>query len=179
MDRLRNALEIICRLANDYLENMDHRHEPWVTLISMVDHTGGINERIRNKIVMAVHNITQETIISSYQRAQGDPAAAVVSPPLYLDVHLVFTAYFTDVHYAEGLAQLSRLIGFFQSNPWFSRDRVPDLDPSFDKLSLAFESLSPAELRDVMGMLGTKYLPSVFYKLRMIPYNGSTRLAGT
>jgi hypothetical protein len=51
------------------------------------------------------------------------------------------------------------------------------LDPAFDKLTLEFENLSPVDVNYVMSMLGTRYLPSAFYKLRMIPF-ASTAMQG-
>jgi hypothetical protein len=37
-------------------------------------------------------------------------------------------------------------------------------------LTLDFENLTPVDVNYVMSMLGTRYLPSAFYKLRMIPF---------
>jgi hypothetical protein len=180
LDGLRNALEVICRLANEYLENLDRRGDAWVALTSMVDHDGAINQAARDKIVMGVYNITRENLISTYQSAQGGTDGyAVVSPPLYLDVHLIFMANFTAANYPTGLACLSRLISFFQANGWFTQDNAPGLDAGFGKLSMEFESLSPVDVNYVMGMLGTRYLPSAFYKLRMIPFVSNVMQART
>ncbi|MEJ2459795.1 MAG: hypothetical protein P8Y58_17310, partial [Novosphingobium sp.] len=47
---------------------------------------------------------------------------------------------------------------------------APTLTESIDKLTLEFENLSPVDVNYVMSMLGTRYLPSAFYKLRMLPF---------
>ncbi len=183
-DLIRNALETISGLANAYLENLDRRGDAWISLTSLVDHNGTLNQGARDKIVMCVYNITRETTISTYQSTlsggrKADPAAglAIVSPPLFIDIHLMFMANFTEKNYSDGLAALSRLIGYFQQNPCFDAANAPTLDPIFDKLTLEFENLSPVDVNYVMSMLGTRYLPSAFYKLRMIPFT-STAMQG-
>ncbi len=177
MDIIRNALDTICGLANAYLQNIDHRAEGWVVLTSLVDHDGSINPAARDKVVMSVYNLTRETSISTYQPTQsagqrhkaGD-SLAVVSPPLYVDVHLMFMANFAERNYSDGLAMLSRVISYFQQNPVFTQANAPGLDPDIDKLTLDFDNLSPVDVNYVMSMLGTRYLPSAFYKLRMLPF---------
>lgn len=177
MDIIRNALETICGLANAYLENLDRRGDAWITLTSLVDHNGTLNQNARDKLVMCVYNITRETVISTYQRnvasdqaSKPADAFAIVQPPLYVDIHLMFMANFTEKNYSDGLAILSRLIGYFQQTPYFTRDNAPQLAPVIDKLTLEFENLSPVDVNYVMSMLGTRYLPSAFYKMRMIPF---------
>ncbi len=176
MDAIRSVLETIRDLANGYLENLDRRGDEWVALTSLVDHDGSVNPAARDKIVMTVYNITRESTISSYQptftATPGAPneGMAFVSPPLYLDAHVMFMANFTEKSYPDGLAALSRLIGFFQQTPDFTIENAPMLDPSITKLTLEFENLSPVDVNYVMGMLGTRYLPSAFYKVRLIPF---------
>ncbi|OYY71784.1 DUF4255 domain-containing protein, partial [Sphingomonas sp. 28-63-12] len=167
----------ICDLANSYLENIDRRGDEWVLLTSLVDHNGTLNQSARDKIIMSVYNITRETTISTFQSTIKDrgkfgvsDSLTIVSPPLYVDVHLMFMANFTEKKYGDGLAALSRLIGFFQQTPCFTQDNARALAPAFDKITLEFENLSPVDVNYVMSMLGTRYLPSAFYKLRMIPF---------
>ena len=177
MDIIRNALQTICDLANSFLENLDPRGDDWIVLTSLVDHDGAINQPARDKIVMTVYNISREPTVSTYvpttggrSGTQAGDALAVISPPLYLDVHLMFMANFAEAHYADGLAALSRLIGYFQQTPYFTHDNARALSDDIDKLTMDFESLGPVEVNYVMGMLGTRYFPSAFYKLRMLPF---------
>lgn len=184
MDLIRNALETICSLANTYLENLDRRGDAWLVLTSMVDHDGSLNQAARDKVVMTVYNITRETAFSTYrQTAPAQPSSkpgdgvSVVAPPLYIDIHLMFMANFGEKSYSDGLAALSRLIGYFQQTPYFNQSNAPALAPAIDKLTLEFENLSPVDVNYVMGMLGTRYLPSAFYKLRMLPFASSAMQA--
>lgn len=183
MDLLRNILQVICDQANSHLNNIDHRQDDWVVLTSMVDHDGSLNKHTKSKIVMGVYNITREAFSSSYVPAQpnrsGNGAAegmAVVAPPLYLNLHLMFMANFTEHSYPDGLGALSRLISFFQQKRVFTPQNAPALAPEIDKLTMDIENLSPVDVNYVMSMLGTRYLPSAFYKLRMVPFASTAML---
>lgn len=185
MDVIRNALETICASANTYLENIDNRGDAWVVLTSMVDHDGSINQAAKDKIVMTMYGMTRESVIpgayytmnAEYRAAE--PGLAVINPPLYVNLHLSFMANFVEKNYPDGLAALSRIMDFFQQNPLFTHDNAQSLAPSIDRLSIEFESLGPVDVNYIMGMLGTNYLPSVFYKLRMLPFAANVMQART
>jgi hypothetical protein len=169
---IRVVLELIRNQLNGYLQNMDRRDEDWVILSNIVDHEGRSYEDARGKIVMFLANITHETTVStfSYNVKTKNSSYANVQPPLYIDLFILFFANFYDRHYGEGLEMISRTIGFFQQNPWFTHDNMPDLDSRIDKLTMEITNIDLLEINYLMGTLGTKYLPSVFYKLRMIPF---------
>jgi hypothetical protein len=97
----------------------------------------------------------------------------VVAPPLYVDLFVLFYANFADRNYIEGLTMISRVIAFFQQNPVFTRDNLPDLDPVIDKLRFEFTNLDLGSLNHLMGNLGVKYLPSAYYKVSMIPFQSN------
>lgn len=186
MDQIQNAMQTICTLVNTYLNNLDRRPDPWVVLTSIVDHSGALNPEARDKIVMTLYNITREPFASSYRpSAPASPttdargALPVISPPIYLNLHIMFMANFAERGYSDGLAALSRLIGYFQQTPAFTPQNAPQLAPPIDQLTLDLENLSPVDVNYVMSMLGTRYLPSAFYKLRMLPFQSSAMLART
>ncbi len=171
MSSVRATLETIRKLANEYMQNLDRRSDDWVALTSSVYHDGSVNDSIRDKVVMTLYNITRENIVSTYTPTRGGvDSLAVVNPPIYIDLHLVFMANFAAHNYSDGLSAISAIISFFQQNPWFNQSNAPELGPEIDKITLEMSSLDPVEVNYVMSMLGTKYLPSVFYKLRMLPF---------
>ncbi|MBY6263642.1 DUF4255 domain-containing protein [Azospirillum sp. 412522] len=171
MDPIRNVLEITRRLSNQYLNNTDPRSDGWVELTSIVGHDGKQNEGAKDKVVLMLYNMTRENTISTYNSAQKENKNySIVSPPIYIDLHIIFMSNFSEKHYPTGLTAISRIISYFQQNPYLTHANTPDLDPSVDKISFELSSLSPVDVNYVMGMLGTKYLPSVFYKLRLIPF---------
>lgn len=180
MDEILNVLEVISTYCNEYLQNLDRRPDKWLELTNLVDHQGRVNESPRDRVVMSLYNITHETVVSTYTAAQpGTGGYAIVQPPLYIDLHIVLIANFIEHSYRDGLAAISRVISYFQQNPAFTHANAPELSPNVDKIVLEFTSLDPVEVNYVMGMLGTKYLPSVFYKLRLIPFASPAMTART
>ncbi|MBV7534721.1 DUF4255 domain-containing protein [Duganella sp. sic0402] len=178
MSNIRNALEVICQAANEYMQNLNHRNDEWVVLSSLVDHDGSVNEYIKDKVVMTLHNITRDNTVSTYSATRGgNDGYAVVSPPIYVNLHLMFMANFSDKNYSEGLQAISLLLSFFQQRPYFTQDNSPDLAPPVYKLAMELETLGPIDVSYIMGNLGTKYLPSAFYKLRQLPFDAGAMQA--
>jgi hypothetical protein len=174
MSDIRQTLEAVRRRLNESLSSVHPRSEEWVVLSNFVDHEGRPYEGARDKLVMFLANVKHETVVSTYNRnAPGrDQSYGVVAPPLFIDVFLLFAANFWDKSYPEGLELLSRTISFFQQNPWFTRDTLPSLPPGIEKLAFEITNLDLTEMNYLMAMAGTKYLPSVYYKVRAIPFVG-------
>jgi hypothetical protein len=172
MGEIHTTLELIRQKLNEFFRNTDPKEDDWVILSNIVDHEGRVYEPAKDKVVMFLANIQHETIISTYNRTTPvkDDQYAVVAPPLYIDLYVLFFANFYDKNYTEGLGMISRTISFFQQNPWFTHNNLPGLDPVIDKLTFEFTNLEVTGLNYLMGLTGAKYLPSVFYKVRMIPF---------
>ncbi|WP_315833147.1 DUF4255 domain-containing protein [Bradyrhizobium prioriisuperbiae] len=179
MELIRSVCELICQSLNSFFQNIDRNDEDWVILSNIVDHDGAICQGARDKIVMVVTNITHETIISTYNSTAraNSSTYAVVQPPLYIDLFILFFANFHDKRYAQGLGMISKTISFFQQNPWFTHANMPGLDAKIDKITMEITNLDLLQVNYLMGMLGTKYLPSVYYKLRMIPFSSDAMQA--
>lgn len=174
MDLIRTVLDLIRQKLNESFMNADPRPEDWIILGNIVDHDGRPYAAAKDKVAMVLTNIKHETVISTYTSAVKTKTSsyAIVPAPIYIDLYVLFYANFYDENYRQGLAMISRVISFFQQNPWFNSDNMPDLPPAVDKLAMEISSLDLLELNYLMGMLGVKYLPSVFYKLRMLPFAG-------
>lgn len=173
MSVIQTTLELVRQKLNEFFRNADPKEEDWVILSNIVDNEGRPYEQAKDKVVMFLANIQHETTISTYNRATpvtGDKYA-IVPPPLYIDLFVLFFANFYDKNYAEGLGMISRTISFFQQNPWFTHNNLPGLDPIIDKLTFEMTNLDMIDLSYLIGLTGTKYLPSAFYKIRMIPFD--------
>lgn len=179
MGKIRQALVLVRNKLNEYFRNTRSGTEDWVILSNLLDHENQLYEATRDKLVMFLANITHETTISTYNRnvpVSGD-RYAVVSAPLYIDLYVLFLANFYDKNYVEGLGVISETIGFFQQNPYFNHNNLPALDPDIDKLTFEMVNLDVTDLNYLMGLAGTKYLPSVYYKVRMIPFQSGAMQA--
>ncbi len=179
MEAIANVLELIRQQLDSYFQNVSRRSDDWVILSNVFDNQGGFYGATDNKIVMFLANIAHETVISTYTPAvrTGSGSYAAVPPPLYIDLFVLFYANFSNANYVQGLRSISRTISYFQQNPAITRDTTPGLDPAVDKILMEFTNLDMINSNYLMGMMGVKYLPSVFYKLRMIPFVSSAMQA--
>lgn len=176
---LRSTLELICAKLESSLKVSAPRPEPLVILSNVVDHEGHVYEAAKNKLVVSLAGIQHDTTISTRSRTApiGADQYGVVSPPIYINLLVLFVANFYDQNYADGLDMISRTIGFFQQTPFFTHESLPDLDTAIDKITLEMLNLDLTQANYLMSMAGIKYLPAVLYRLRMIPFQ-SDAIAG-
>ena len=168
MAAIQTTLELIRRKLNESLHTPDPRYEDWVILSSIVGNEGHPYEQAKNKVVMFVANIQHETGTRNVNQVKDH--SAHVAPPLYIDLFVLFFANFSERDYTQGLMMISQTISFFQQNPWFTHENLPGLDPVIDKLTFEMVNLDLGDLHHLMDMAGANYLPSVYYKLRLIPF---------
>lgn len=100
------------------------------------------------------------------ERAFRPGGEVLLQPPLKLNPLVLFAARYKD--YDQSLHFLSHVLTFFQANPAFSADSHPGLDPRILKLAVEMLSYGPEQLNQTWAYLGSKYLPSVIYRLRML-----------
>jgi len=170
-NKIQSTLETVKSVLNQALANdYPYQSQPWVVLDSLYDAANNYNTGTDGRVVMSLTNIQHETIASTYNSTKSLPEGdyAVVPPPLYLDLFVIFVANFDD--YSESLDAISRTISFFQQNPSFSRFTMPGLDPTIDKLTFEMVNLDLHELYNLVGLAGIHYLPLVLYKIRMLPF---------
>lgn len=180
MSDIRQVLELIRQRLDETLRNTVPRAEEWVVLSNLVDVEGRPYDGAKDKVVMFLANVQHETVISTYSRtvpAKDADGYVAVAPPLYIDLFVLFLANFQDRNYPEGLATISRVISFFQQNPWFTSDSLPGLPVAVGKLTFEFTNLEMTELNYLMGLCGAKYLPSAYYKVRMLPFTSDAMQA--
>ena len=122
----------------------------------------------KERIGVAVINIEEDRILKSHlpEVTLVNGQHVVLHPELKLDLHLLFAAHFT--RYDQALKYLSYVLTYFQSHASFKQPDYPGLDPRIGKLNVELLSLSYDQLNQVWGFLGSKQLPSVLYKVRMV-----------
>lgn len=169
---------------NDHLRNQIDRPDDWVVVSNVLGHDGKVIGLTQGKLVMSLINLQQETTVSSYRSAvpSSDPPGYVnVSAPLYMTMDVLFYANSTagGSDYVASLNLISSVISFFQANPVFMQSNLPELDPRIDKLAFEFLSLDLTTLSYVMGLMGTKYMPCVMYKVRLLPFQADAVRSNT
>jgi len=100
-----------------------------------------------------------------------------LNPPVELDLFVLFIAHKKD--YGTALRDLSSVISFFQANPVFDQEKYPSLNAAvlepnnkpwqlIERLVFTMHNLSFEQQNNLWGMLGSKYIPSIVYKMKMI-----------
>lgn len=122
-----------------------------------------------DQIGLALVNVEEERTLKAQmpETSLVNGRQVVLQPPLKINLHLLFAANFTQ--YDIALRQLSWVLTFFQAHPSFTRDSHPALPERVAKLAVELQSLSFEQLNQVWGAIGGKQLPSVMYRVRLVP----------
>lgn len=164
------AVSHIARELNHYLKRTFNLTEDVVVVSNILEQDGTVASHANNKIVVSLVNITRDTV-PFRQKAlvnAGADRSVVSSQPVFLNIHLMFAAYFSGNNYQQGLRFLSNTIAFFQGQPLFDHHTSPELDRQIERLTLDIENLDLNDLSSLWSILSGKYLPSVLYKVRMV-----------
>jgi hypothetical protein len=170
------AIGLIATQLNQALRGAFQLSEDLVVVTNLVDVDGSAPVSAANKLVIFLANIERETAVASQGMraavAGGDrDAVAQTSAAVHLNLMLMFAANFGGSKYPEALKFISATIGFFQGRALFDHHNSPDLDPRIERLALDIENLNVAELSNLWGILGGRYVPSVLYRVRMITFD--------
>ena len=163
------AVAHIANQLNQYLKRRFSINEDVVIASNLVEQDGSLSPDITNKLVIFLVNIEKENIQKSpHINKIVTETGLITAAPIHLNIYLMFAAHFPGKNYLEALKFISCTIEFFQKNPLFNHNNTPGLDSRIDKLSLDIENISIQDLSHMWGIFSGKYLPSVFYKMRML-----------
>lgn len=165
---LDQALKIITSRLNGFINQHVDIDEDIVEMASPVSPDGVMPVEANDKILIFVANISKDTL--PYSRSCQSVKSGIVPSidALYLNVHISIAANFHGNRYIEALSFLSMAIQCLHENPVLDRFIVADMPAGLDKLILDIENTDLNEVSNLWGMLGGKYLPSIFYKVRML-----------
>jgi hypothetical protein len=104
-----------------------------------------------------------------YRATPLNGSSGPVYPELRLNLSLLFATRFNS--YENALAQLSRVIRYFQQNPVLTRQNAPEMDPVIDKLILELQALPSGQQNDIWTTLKIAATPSALYRVRMVVFD--------
>jgi len=126
--------------------------------------TGG--ESLANKAIISLINIEEDRISKrQLPYVKTDNRIVYKNPAVHLNLYLMFAINLQN--YMESLQLLKYIVQFFQQQFVFTRDQYPAL--ASEKLIAELYTLSFEQEKNLWGNLGGKSLPSVLYKVRMVP----------
>jgi hypothetical protein len=164
---IHNVLTTIAGELNEFLQNELGLSDDLVQLTSIVDVKGNVSLQIENRVCLFVQNIEEEKLIKN----SGFPSGGGTPPPVYINLYLVFAANFPEPNYLESLRFISLIIEFFQGKYIFDRSNTPTLPPGIDKIGFELINLDLQELNNLWSLIGSKYIPSLLYKMKMLTFN--------
>ncbi len=119
-----------------------------------------------------------EGVRAHYLRTDTD-SLMQLRAPVTINMYLLFTA--TASNYLTSLHDISNVISFFQVHQTFHKDKYPSINASvaepiskhwrlIERLDFQIHSLSLEQQNNLWAALGTKHLPHVVYKVRMLTF---------
>lgn len=117
---------------------------------------------------VALINLEEERVLRAQmpERIYINGNLVSMQPEIKLNLVVMFAARLKK--YTDTLRYLSHVIAFFQSHPSFTPDEFPGLDSRIEKLTVEMLPYGPEQLNQTWAYIGTKYLPSVVYRIRMV-----------
>ncbi|MGL6315000.1 DUF4255 domain-containing protein [Vibrio sp. WXL103] len=166
---LDRCLEYLCQRVNQSLDTVYDISEELALVAPPTDTSKQSLVKNDNKILLFISGIDRDPF-SKQARASSIPSqglSPIKKPPLYLSISLVVAANFSPSNYTDGLKTLSHVMAFFHRNPVFNLKNSPDLPAGLEQIALEIETLSEGRLGHMWGMLGSHYLPSCVYQVRI------------
>lgn len=141
-----------------------------VVVSNLYEPDGSPTPYAADKLAMFLVNVEREAGPSrALSRVGGGMGSTgLYQPPVFLNLMVMFAATFSGARYSESLKLLEAATAFFQSRPVFDPQNTPNLDRGIEKLSFELENLSIADLGNLWGVLGGRYVPSVLMRARMV-----------
>lgn len=160
---------------NQQFKNNFQLIEDVVVVSNLVELDGSVAPNANNKLVLTLANIEKDTLpFRPGSGARGrDERLLQTNAPLFVNLYLMMSANFGAGNYAEALKYISHAVAFFQQRPMFDQHNSPGLDERIERLLLDIVNLPIADQNNVWSMLGGRYLPSMYYKVRMMAIDGN------
>lgn len=119
-------------------------------------------------LCMTLVNIEEERVFKSNKTKMTDNDGKIISvnPEIKLNLYILISSHFDK--YTTGLNFLSAVIRFFQTISVFTRENTPSLNSGIEKLVVELYTLDFEQQNHLWGALGSRYLPSVMYKVRLL-----------
>jgi hypothetical protein len=169
---IHDAVAAIAGEINKFLQSKHNITEEKVIMSSLLNLDGSVAIQEPDKIIMTLTNIEMDKTSSNVGGYSQSPRGGYtkVKAPVNVNITILFSAYFTSENYLEGLKFISSVIAFFQSRSGvFTQQNTPALSDLVERLQAELISLDTRELSNFWGVMGSKYLPSVIYKVKTLP----------
>lgn len=161
------AMEFLSVQLNNYLGRRYGESASFVVLDNLVEPDGSSPVKNKNKLVLTLINLEQETAKQFYGATRRNAGRhESLNPPLHFNLDILLSANFDS--YSEALRLLTDSIRFFQANILFNRVNCPLLPIGIHSLQIEVENSPYTKTHNLWSALGAKYIPSIIYKVRHV-----------
>ncbi len=165
---ISEALKFTSDFLNQFLKRKFNVKENLVIINKIIDFAGTQPLENRNKVIITLIHIEQETTKAFHNRnriANGN----FVTKPLdeRYNLYLLISPNFED--YNETLNFLNSVLQFFQINGVLDSNSSSLIPEGIQRLEFEFEKGDGyLQMHNLWSALGAKYQPSVIYKMRLV-----------
>ncbi|NJL77340.1 MAG: DUF4255 domain-containing protein [Saprospiraceae bacterium] len=136
--------------------------------------TGG-NKPVDNSLVLTLINIEEESVLkNNYPVIQEGTAVISQLPSVYLNLYVLFAANLDE--YTSALRYISHVIEFFQVNKKMSF--LYEENNIIYQVFYSLHNIGFENLNNLWTVLGGRYIPSVIYKIRVLPVQVAPPIGG-
>lgn len=154
---IRKILTYYVSRLDEYLQKRFHQPEGMAEIGAIGNNTG----EKPCKMVVTLLSIERETAGGISPIVEKKTSGFVrLSPPLLMNLNLMFAAVYDEKRYAESFSVLSDTLKFIQSTPSFEFEG--------QTYTIEIVTLLPQDINNIWTTLGGQYFPSVMCKLRRI-----------
>ena len=150
----RSGKEPLITLSNPWSNDDDNKNSSYLNAMSL------INVEEEKTFVSQGHKIVQGKNGGYYKK----------EPELKVNLYVLISAY--NKNYEDALKFISKVVGFYQQNNVFQKDRNnlqnDDFPANVEKLIIELYTADFDQQSQIWGSLNMGYLPSVIYKVRML-----------
>jgi len=166
------AIETITDMLNEYYALHFDQQETVAVARDLHNSCVKSDVNTQNKIIVSLVKIKTSSAVYSQNRATRTLDYKIASP-LHLELSVLISANFSQAQYTQGLQVLSDCMRFLHNNAAINRDVRPQLSDKISKLILEIENLEFDDAHHLWTILGSHYLPSALYKVRVMGIENS------
>ncbi len=168
------SLHFLTSCLNSYMQRKYGVADNSVVLSRLVENDGTSTEEATNKLVLSLVNVEKDTLVQPFPTNgyNTNGQYSVSASPIYMNLHVILAANYKGKNYTEALKILSRGMSFFQDYSVFDHQNNPDMPIGLEKLIVDVENIKIQDMNNLWSAIGTKYVPSVLYKVRTVALGG-------
>jgi hypothetical protein len=170
------VLQIAIKFLADRLKEQPGLHEdvgPEFVVMKNFVNNKGENNLNDGEIGIMLLNIEEEKFLKPQvpKEKRIDESVSFSNPEIYLNLYLLIAIKPSDTggdNYGIALSRLSLVLEYFQAYSFFEDVGINGSPKKIEKMMVDLYTLSFEQQNQIWTSIGSKYMPSVVYKIRLV-----------